>query len=132
MLKGINHITIAVSDLDASLHFYQNVLGMTGHVRWAAGAYLTVGEQWFCLSIDDPNPAKDYTHIAFDVEKADFLKMKERLDRHSVKEWKVNSSEGESIYILDPDGHKLEIHVGSLQTRLDQLKDLPYKDLQWL
>jgi hypothetical protein len=32
--------------------------------------------------------------------------------------WKDDKSEGASTYFLDPDGHKLEIHLGTLETRL--------------
>lgn len=33
MLRGLNHITIAVSDLEQSLDFYTRLLGMQAHVR---------------------------------------------------------------------------------------------------
>ncbi len=52
MLKGINYITIAVSDLATAIDFYQGVLGMQLQVKWRAGAYLTVAGQWICLSVD--------------------------------------------------------------------------------
>jgi len=44
----------------------------------------------------------------------------------------TNKSEGQSLYILDTDGHKLEIHVGDLKSRLKSLKIRPYKNLVWL
>ncbi len=43
MLKGLNHITLAVRDVDVSLAFYVDLLGFTGHVKWDRGAYLSVG-----------------------------------------------------------------------------------------
>ena len=43
MLTGINHITLAVTDLDRSMEFYIDILGMKPHVRWDRGAYLTAG-----------------------------------------------------------------------------------------
>lgn len=52
MLTGMNHLTLAVTDLDRSLHFYRDILKMTLHTRWKYGAYLTCGELWICLSAD--------------------------------------------------------------------------------
>ncbi|MCU6226156.1 VOC family protein, partial [Morganella morganii] len=41
MLTGMNHLTLAVADVDRSLHFYHDILKMTLHTRWKYGAYLT-------------------------------------------------------------------------------------------
>ncbi len=132
MITGLNHITLAVSDLEHSLHFYTQVLGLAGHVKWDSGAYLSAGDLWLCLSCDEPSPGTDYTHIALDVAQADFDACCARLEAFEVPQWKVNKSEGPSVYILDPDGHKLEIHVGGLQRRLAALVEKPYSGLVWL
>lgn len=122
MLTGINHITIAVSDLARSITFYQQQLGMSLKASWPDGAYLSVTGQWLCLSVDEAKPSKDYSHIAFDIKAADFNEYCERLIANGVQLWKQNKSEGESLYLLDPDGHKLEIHVGDLDSRLLAMK----------
>lgn len=132
MLKGLNHITIAVSNLEQSLLFYCDLLGMKAHVRWDKGAYLSLGDLWFCLSCDEVSPAKDYSHLAFDIAEADFPAFAAKLLQAGVKEWKQNTSEGDSLYLLDPDGHQLEVHCGCLQSRLDSLKMKPYAGLEWL
>lgn len=132
MLRGLNHITIAVSDLERSLHFYVDIVGMRGHVRWDNGAYLSLGEVWFCLLCDKVKPSQDYSHIALDIDEADFPTFCRTLKDAGVIEWKINSSEGLSVYFLDPDGNKLEAHSGSLQTRLNSLINKPYSGLVWL
>lgn len=132
MIIGLNHITLAVSDLERSLHFYTQVLGLKGHVKWDNGAYLSAGDLWLCLSCDAPCPKNDYTHFAFDIVASDFDACCVRLKDAGVPQWKVNKSEGQSVYILDPDGHKLEIHVGSLASRLEAIKSKPYNGLVWL
>ena len=132
LINGLNHITIAVSNLDESLQFYIETLGFKGHARWDSGAYLSSGSLWFCLSIDTPCEKKDYTHIAFNISNELFEDFSLKLKNFGVEEWKVNRSEGSSLYILDPDGHKLEIHSGSLNSRLESLKSKPYSGLCWL
>jgi catechol 2,3-dioxygenase-like lactoylglutathione lyase family enzyme len=52
MLSGLNHLTLAVSQLAPSVAFYQQLLGMTLHARWDSGAYLSCGDLWLCLSLD--------------------------------------------------------------------------------
>jgi len=131
VLRGLNHITVAVSDLNRSFEFYVRLLGMRPHAKWARGAYLTLGGLWFCLSCDDSQPGNDYTHIAFDVASGDFPKVKHKLLQAGVMQWKDNKSEGDSLYILDPDGHKLEVHAGDLQSRLDSLKARPCTGLEF-
>ncbi len=131
MITGLNHITLAVSDLKQSLRFYTQAVGLTFEVSWEKGAYLSMGSLWLCLSVDTPCEKSDYTHIAFSVEAQDFKKCRDALEQHGVVEWKDNKSEGESFYFLDPDGHKLEIHVGDLKSRLASLKTNPYQNMRW-
>ena len=52
-----------------------------------------------------------------------------RLEQAGVVSWKVNKSEGASYYFLDPDGHKLEAHVGDLAQRLAACRVKPYKGM---
>ncbi len=130
MLTDLSHITIAVGDLDESFEFYVSLLGFKPHAKWNKGAYLTLGQLWLCLSVDDVKPSQDYSHIAFEILQEDFLSVKQRLMDFGVVVWKQNKSEGDSIYFLDPDGYKLEIHVGNLQTRLNKIKQKPYGGLK--
>lgn len=118
MITGINHLTLAVSDLARSFSFYSVVLGLKPVAKWTDGAYLTAGTDWICLSLDShtrTKPHAEYTHLAFSVDLKTFSACAESIRAHGVVIWKENKSEGDSLYFLDPDGHKLEIHVGSLE-----------------
>ena len=132
MPAGLNHITIAVRDIDVSLNFYIDLLGFHAHVKWKRGAYLSLGDLWLCLSLDNPGQKADYTHIALDVTQSELYELRQKFLSANIQQWKQNSSEGDSLYFLDPDGHKLELHVGSLRSRLEYLKQQPYQDLVWL
>ena len=125
-IRGLNHITLAVADIAVSIAFYRDVLGLSVAAHWESGAYLEAGSLWLCLS-EDPTAADhrvDYTHVAFDVSQADFATMSARVQAQA-KIWKDNRSEGDSLYFLDPDGHKLELHVGSLASRLARYRERP-------
>ena len=131
MLHGLNHLTLATGDLDSSVAFYVDLLGCRPRVRWARGAYLTLGDLWLCLSCDPPQPARDYSHVAFGISPEQFPAFCARLRAAGVVEWTKNSSEGDSLYLLDPDGHRLEIHAGNLDSRLASLRQQPYEGLIW-
>ena len=120
MLRGVNHVTLVVSDLETSLPFYRDLLGCKLRARWARGAYLSAGGTWLCLELGEATSttsARSDTHIAFDVAPEDFDALRVRLVAQAEL-WKSNTSESDSVYFLDPDGHKLEVHVGSLESRL--------------
>lgn len=131
MITGLNHITIAVSDLERSFHFYSHVLGFKPLMRHAKGAYLLAGDLWFCLDLD-PNvrmtALPEYTHFAFSVEQRGFNGLSSKIVSSGAQLWKDNRSEGDSLYFLDPDGHKLEIHVGDWKSRLENYRKDPKYD----
>jgi catechol 2,3-dioxygenase-like lactoylglutathione lyase family enzyme len=132
VLKGLNHITLSVSDLSRSVAYYTELLGFSLHARWARGAHLTLGDLWLCLSQDAhvrKNPLAEYTHFALSVDAQNFDAFSRKVAEGAHPTWKENTSEGESIYLLDPDGHKLEVHVGSLESRLAALRNDPYEGL---
>lgn len=116
MITSVNHITLAASDLTRSISFYRDVLGGDLRAEWASGAYLSLGSVWLCLELSaDITPRGDDTHIAFTADDFDALVARVRA---AAPLWKSNTSEGASLYFSDPDGHKLEIHDGDLESRL--------------
>lgn len=134
MISGINHLTLAVRNLERSFDFYTRVVGLEPIVKWAQGAYLLAGDDWICLSLDEQarsGPLSDYTHVAFNVDAETFAVCTEAIREQGTTIWKENRSEGDSLYFLDPDGHKLEIHSGSLSSRLAELRKSPYEGLEW-
>jgi len=133
MVTGLNHVTLSVVDLDRAFHFYSELLGLRPIARWYKGAYLTAGNFWICLALESElterplNPT--YDHIAFTVSASDYPALCERLTEAEAKQWQENHSEGDSFYFLDPDGHKLEIHVSDLKSRMEALKKTPPREL---
>lgn len=134
MLTGLNHLTLATVNLSQSVEFYVDLLGFRLAARWDKGAYLILGDLWLCLSLDNNRASgrsSDYTHYAFSVEQHAFGQLTACLRMHQVIEWKPNASEGDSFYFLDPDGHRLEVHVGSLASRLAQCRLQPYAGMKF-
>lgn len=125
-VRGLNHLTLSVTDLERAIAFYRDVLGCDLRARWDEGAYLEAGSLWICLSRDTvPIVSRgDYTHYAFDAGPEDFHALSAHIRAHAPT-WKENRSEGASLYFLDPDGHRLELHVGSLASRLDHYRRHP-------
>lgn len=121
MLAGINHLTLSVANLERSFAFYREVLGLTPLCRWQNGAYFLAGDDWICLSLKpeyQANMHPDYTHYAFSVQEDDFQTVCQLIIASGAVQFQENSSEGASFYFCDPDGHRLEIHVGDWQTRI--------------
>lgn len=138
MITNINHITLAVQNIERSFEFYKNILGFKPLVKWENGAYFLVGDEqngdWFCLNFDkNRKPTSCYTHYAFSVSPENFNLMSEAIIKSGVHIFKENSSPGDSLYFLDPDGHKLEIHASNWQQRIKakQLEIGSWKEVVW-
>ena len=134
MITGVNHITLAVRDIDESFIFYSEVLGFKPVQKSSDSAYLLAGDTWVALAKDEnvrTAPLPEYSHIAFTVSKSDFHSMKERIMNSGAEKWQENSTEGDSFYFLDPNGHKLEIHASNLDTRIRSGKKEWGKTIRW-
>ena len=134
MITGINHVTLSIADAERSFVFYSSVLGFQPIARWPQGAYLLAGDLWVALVVDQhtrPDPLPEYTHLAFSVSKQDFEPLSLRIRASGAAIWQENWTEGDSLYFLDPDGHKLEIHASDLATRIATAKAQPWAGLEF-
>ena len=143
MITNLNHLTLAVTNIDQSFAFYRDVLRLKPLVKWghgteSGGAYFLVGAEpnalWLCLNVDhNRSPSPCYTHYAFSVSTDDFEKMATCIIESGALLFKDNTSPGESLYFEDPDGHKLEIHAGNWQTRIAAKKENlgTWKNVEW-
>lgn len=121
MVNGINHITLSVRSLSESFAFYKEVLGFKPLMKKPRSAYFLAGDLWFCIEEDPavrPGELPEYTHFAFGADQDSFKVIRQKILDANVKIFKNNTSEGDSIYFVDPNGHKLEIHVGDWKSRL--------------
>ncbi|WP_430350040.1 FosB/FosD family fosfomycin resistance bacillithiol transferase [Staphylococcus xylosus] len=126
----MNHITYSVSDIKTSTAFYKDILKANILVESDKIAYFTLGGLWLALNEEKDIPRNEiqysYTHMAFTIDENEFDEWYQ-----SLKDNNVNILEGrnrdirdkQSIYFTDPDGHKLELHAGTLQDRLDYYKE---------
>ena len=130
MIQSINHVTYSVSDIKQSIAFYKDILKANILVESNKTAYFTLGGLWLALNEEKDIPRNEiqysYTHLAFTIDESEFKEWYQWL-----KVRNVNILEGrtrdirdkKSIYFTDPDGHKLELHTGTLQDRLDYYKE---------
>jgi len=103
-VEKIAHITIGVSDLKKSMHFYQDILGLEKFGEWPAYAIFDIagasfglelkGKMEICLLVDDVDKA--YQNLR--GKEAKF-----------VMEPKEPSWGGRAATLLDPDGNRVTI-----------------------
>ena len=119
-IKELGHVVLYVRDLDASLRFYRDILGLKEHGRGKSGriAFLTAGAHHHDLALEArgpnaPRPPAGSTglyHIAFQV--GDDLVALEAARRHlETHGLEIFGEAGNSVSVRDPDGHQVELYV---------------------
>lgn len=130
MIQSINHITYSVSNLSKSVSFYKDILKANILLESDKTAYFTLGGLWLALNEEENIPRNEiqysYTHIAFKIDEREFDEWHQWLSDNDVKVLEGRTRDErdkQSIYFTDPDGHKLELHTGTLEDRLDYYKE---------
>ncbi|MBU6114653.1 FosB/FosD family fosfomycin resistance bacillithiol transferase [Mammaliicoccus lentus] len=130
MIQSINHVTYSVSDLKKAIVFYKDILKARILVESDNTAYFTIGDLWLALNEEKDIPRNEihysYTHMAFTINESEFDIWYQWLKDNNVSILKGRNRDlrdKKSIYFTDPDGHKLELHTGTLQDRLDFYKE---------
>lgn len=133
MISSLEHVTLAVTDINRSFDFYRNTVGLTPLCKWDSGAYFLAGAVWMSLKVDPKRATTlngavttaDNTHCAFAIKDDEFDASCQKLLDAGVAEFQPGTSNGKSFYFLDPDGHKLELYVGDWKKRMMALRDKP-------
>jgi catechol 2,3-dioxygenase-like lactoylglutathione lyase family enzyme len=130
MIRGLAEIVLSVHDLDASLRFYRDTLGLTlvsepefRPVFLRAGDPAVTVPQLVVLvplpagtpSFAAAKPGRTLHHLAFELAPADFDAMQNHL---AAQGFQIRSGQhpvipSRTMYIDDPDGNEVEFIAGT-------------------
>ncbi len=120
MIKGLAHVCFIVRDLDASIAFYRDKLGMTEAFPFLKddgtrfGVYLHAGARNFVeLFVGEPEPydeKQSYRHICLEVDDIQSTVKALRAKGVEVTDVKMGSDKSWQAWLADPDGNKIELH----------------------
>jgi catechol 2,3-dioxygenase-like lactoylglutathione lyase family enzyme len=121
LVDGIDHVAITVSDLDRSMGWYTDVLGLERRHEEAWGDMPvmlfagTTGVALFRASMrqpaESPNPRTSLImrHLAFRVSRSNFEAAQKDLNAREIPFEFQDHAISQSIYFRDPDNYELEL-----------------------
>jgi catechol 2,3-dioxygenase-like lactoylglutathione lyase family enzyme len=127
-LEGIDHVALAVRDVEAAAQWYIDVLGFEPRYAEAWNGiptFIGKGTTAIALFPSGENPAgmqktgasSGMLHLAFRADAAGFAAAQQELRQRGIKFDFQDHEISHSIYFCDPDGHKLEITTYDLGDR---------------
>jgi catechol 2,3-dioxygenase len=119
----LGHVSLFVRDLEASLRFYRDLLGLkdTGRGKGGRIAFLSAGVHHHDVSLEvaraeGPAPVKGAPglyHIAFCVgsSREELEAARREVERHGLAPFGEVGGANPSFCVKDPDGHDVELYV---------------------
>ena len=119
-LDGIDHVALAVRDVELSANWYCDVLGLERRYQEAWGnhpAVVGIGTTSLALfpvqgPYPQPRPGRDVLamrHLAFRASRQEFDHARAALAARGIVTETQDHHISQSIYFNDPDGHEIEI-----------------------
>jgi catechol 2,3-dioxygenase-like lactoylglutathione lyase family enzyme len=120
-IEQIDHIALTVKDMQRSIAWYQEVLGLERCYQeaWGDGPPVMLCAGKTCLALfpattAQPLPPPDQNtiamrHFAFRTNRANFEQAQTELRRRGMQFVFQDHGISHSIYFPDPDGHEVEI-----------------------
>jgi catechol-2,3-dioxygenase len=113
---GVNELVLEVLDLERSLHFYRDVLGLPLFSQSEDRAWLLAGRRtriglWTPQVGLANGRGGVHVHYAFQLEEDDFDETVERLEGQGLSPEVISFEDegrGRAVYVDDPDGNVVE------------------------
>ena len=119
-INFLDHVAIYVKDMEVSIKWYSQVLGLKKYQLEAWGdfpVFMLAGKSGLAIfpaRLEDEKINKDsrnvrIEHFAFNVSNEDFIKAQKHFKSHDILFDFQDHQYFHSIYLRDPDGHKVEL-----------------------
>ncbi|PSP56637.1 biphenyl-2,3-diol 1,2-dioxygenase [Halobacteriales archaeon QS_1_67_19] len=121
----LGHVHLKVRDVDRSVEFYRDALGLAVTERAGRFAFLSGGEKHHEVALQelgpdasDPGRGVGLYHAAFEVATPEALAATDRrLRERGVAVTPVDHGISEALYFDDPDGNGLEVYLDTRAER---------------
>ena len=120
MITGLAHACFTVSDLERSLEFYRDALGLKPAFDFVNkdgrrfGIYLHLGGRNFVElfegQLGEPAEGQSYRHICLEVDDIESTVQTLRDRGIEVSDPKLGGDQSWQAWITDPDGNRIELH----------------------
>ena len=124
-LDGIDHVALAVSDVERSVQWYIDILGLERqHEGMWNGIPAFVGKGNIGIAFFPARGGVSKSalhnrirmlHLAFRANRENFLGAQQELKKRGIKFEFQDHEISHSIYFRDPDGHELEVTTYDLE-----------------
>jgi catechol 2,3-dioxygenase-like lactoylglutathione lyase family enzyme len=127
-VNGIDHVVLNVSDLERSKAFYMDILGFGFRSEFARPdskmCFLRCGAQGLDLAEaheDEIHGGAELNHMALRVAEGNIEEIVAELAKVGLAPVGV-SHDPNTVFILDPDGHRIELLSVPAQVKIDEAK----------
>jgi glutathione S-transferase fosA len=116
-LEGLDHVGLAVADVERSIRWYEDVLGLERAFEEAWGDYPAVlvaagtGVALFPTRGEpvEPSTMHSLTHVGFRASRRGYERARAEIIAKGLDFRESDHKVAWSIYVQDPDGHLIEI-----------------------